>query len=112
LRQVIDMIAEGAFSPRERGLFRPLADSLLNQGDQYMLLADYASYLACQDRVSDLYRKPAAWARTAILNTAKMGKFSSDRTIAEYAADIWNVAPFPVENFRHEEEDQGKRSTP
>jgi starch phosphorylase len=101
LRQVIDMIAEGAFSPTERGLFRPIADSLLNQGDQYMLLADYASYIACQDRVGELYRDPAAWARTSILNTARMGKFSSDRTIAEYAADIWGVTPFPVEATRH-----------
>lgn len=100
LRQVIDMIAEGAFSPNEPGLFRPIADSLLNQGDQYMLLADYASYVACQEKVSELYRNPKAWARTSILNTARMGKFSSDRTIAEYAADIWDVAPFPVETYR------------
>lgn len=112
LRQVIDMIAEGDISPSERGLFRPLADSLLNQGDQYMLLADYAAYVACQDKVSELYRNPDAWARTAILNTAKMGKFSSDRTIAEYAAEIWDVAPFPVEGFRREEQKGANIPTP
>jgi starch phosphorylase len=91
LKQTLDMIAEGFFSPSNHDLFRPLVDSLLNQGDGYMLLADYASYIACQEEVSRVYRDRDEWARRAVLNIAGMGKFSSDRTIAEYARDIWGV---------------------
>jgi len=91
LKQTLDMIAEGFFSPSNHDLFRPLVDSLLNQGDGYMLLADYASYIACQEEVSRVYRDRNEWARRAVLNIAGMGKFSSDRTIAEYARDIWGV---------------------
>jgi len=92
LKQAIDMIARGAFSPEDPGRFRAISDSLLGH-DPYLLLADYASYIECQDRVDRLYRHPFEWARASILNTAGMGRFSSDRTIAEYAREIWNVHP-------------------
>ncbi len=101
LRKVLDMIAEGEFSPENRDLFKPIIDNLLNQGDRYMLLADYASYVNCQDEVGQLYRDSDEWARRAILNTAGMGKFSSDRTIAEYARDIWDVKTFTVSDAVH-----------
>jgi starch phosphorylase len=96
LRQVLDMISGGTFSPGDPNLFKPLVDILLNQGDNYLLLADYASYVACQEEVSRVYRNRDEWTRRAILNTAGMGKFSSDRTIADYARDIWNVEPHPI----------------
>jgi len=96
LQKVLDMIAAGHFSPGNRDLFRPLVDTLLNQGDHYMLLADYASYVACQEEVSSLYLDRNQWTRKAILNCAGMGKFSSDRTITEYAREIWGVTPLEV----------------
>jgi len=99
LRQVIDMIASGVFSPQQRNLFVPLVDSLMNS-DQYLLFADYASYVTCQERVAALYRNQDAWTRMAILNTARMGKFSSDRSIADYAADIWQAKPVLVNEFQ------------
>lgn len=91
LKKGLNMIAEGTFSPTNRELFRPIVDTLLNQGDYYMLLADYASYIACQEEVSALYLNQDEWARRAILNCAGIGKFSSDRTIADYAREIWGV---------------------
>jgi starch phosphorylase len=97
LKRVLDMLAEGYFSSQDTALFRPIVDSLLNQGDYYLLLADYASYIACQDRVSMLYLDQDEWARKSIMNTAGMGKFSSDRTITEYAQDIWGVEPVPID---------------
>jgi starch phosphorylase len=93
LKKVIDMIANGYFSPSHPSLFKPIVDSLLYQGDAYMLLADFESYVQCQQRVSEVYLDPEAWTRKSILNVANMGKFSSDRTIAEYARDIWGVTP-------------------
>jgi len=96
LQKVLDMISGGFFSPGDPNLFKPLVDSLLNQGDNYLLLADYASYVACQEEVSRLYRDQEEWTRRAILNTAGMGKFSSDRTIAEYAQDIWGVSTVEI----------------
>ena len=93
LARVLDMIRDDAFSPGDPGLFQPLVDSLLHWGDHYLLLADYASYVACQDRVARTYRDQATWTRMSILNVAKMGKFSSDRTIQEYAKEIWRVTP-------------------
>ena len=68
----------------------------LIESDHYQLLADYDEYVACQDRVDDLYRRPAAWTRSAILNVAGMGVFSSDRTIREYASEIWGVEPLSM----------------
>jgi starch phosphorylase len=101
LKKVLDQIAEGAFSPTNRDLFKPVVDALLNQGDHYMLLADYASYVACQEEVGKLYRDRDKWACRAILNTAGMGKFSSDRTVAEYAMDIWDVKTLAVSEAIH-----------
>jgi starch phosphorylase len=101
LKKVLDQIAEGEFSPVNRDLFKPIVDDLLNQGDRYMLLADYASYVACQEEVGSLYRDREEWARRAILNTAGMGKFSSDRSVAEYAMNIWDVQTLAVNDAIH-----------
>jgi starch phosphorylase len=81
------------FSPDERGRFQPIFDTLVNWGDHYLLLADYASYVATQDEVDALYGNADAWARKAVLNVAGMGQFSSDRTIAQYAHEIWRTRP-------------------
>lgn len=97
LKQVIDMIAEGHFSPENPDAFKPLIDSLLNQGDPYLVLADYEDYVRCQEEVARIYRNQGEWTRRSILSTAGMGKFSSDRAIAEYARDIWHVAPVTIE---------------
>ena len=96
LKAVLDAIGGGAFSPEEPGRYRGLIDSLLWGGDHYLLLADYESYVAAQARVDALYREPAQWVRCAIANVAGMGAFSSDRTIREYASQIWNVQPEPA----------------
>ena len=93
LKRVLDSIAQGEFSPEEPQRFVALVDSLLRFGDHYLLLADFASYLEAQGHVDALYRDSQAWARRALLNVAGMGVFSSDRTIAEYAEQIWHVAP-------------------
>ncbi|MGI5864108.1 MAG: glycogen/starch/alpha-glucan phosphorylase [Myxococcales bacterium] len=93
LKAVLDAIGSGTFSPDEPRLFQPIVDSLLNGGDQYMLLADFASYVACQEEVSRVYLDYERWTKMAILNTARIGKFSSDRTIREYADEIWRVKP-------------------
>lgn len=96
LRQVIDRIASGFFSHGDTGLFRPLVDNLLHK-DDYLLLADYQSYIDCQEQVSQAYRNWDHWTRMSILNTARMGKFSSDRSIRDYCQNIWKVQPVPVE---------------
>jgi starch phosphorylase len=92
LRRALDMIATGFFSPDDPERFRPIIDSLTHGGDRYMVLADYASYVACQERVDALYRDPEEWTRRAILNVAGMGRFSSDRAILEYAQKVWGVS--------------------
>lgn len=92
LKQVLDMIADGYFSVEEPGRYRSLVDSLLHH-DQYLLLADYASYIETQEKVGRLYQNQDAWMRMAILNVANMAKFSSDRAIADYAKNIWHVMP-------------------
>ena len=96
-RAALDLIFQDHFSPDEPGIFAPLRETLLDRGDYFMHLADLTSYAQAQQRVGELYADPDAWARKAIINVASSGKFSSDRTIAEYAADIWNVAPCPVD---------------
>jgi starch phosphorylase len=96
LRRVLDMIGGGGFSPGELGLFAPIVHSLLDGGDRYLVLADYGAYVACQDRVAEAYRDKAGWTRKSILNTARMGGFSSDRTIHQYAEEIWGVTPVRV----------------
>jgi len=93
LHQVLTQIASGVFSPQDPGRYRNLFDSLVNFGDHYQLLADYRSYVDTQDKVDELYRKPEEWQRRAARNIANMGYFSSDRTIQEYADEIWNIKP-------------------
>jgi starch phosphorylase len=95
-RAALDLIFSDYFSRNEPGIFEPLRETLLTHGDFYMHLADLKSYCEAQQRLGVLYADPGGWARTAILNVAGSGKFSSDRTIAEYAADIWKVEPCPV----------------
>jgi starch phosphorylase len=90
LHAVIDAIAGGAFSPGDEGRYRPLTDALLGQ-DNYLLLADFASYLQAQARVDALYADPATWAASAWRNIAGMGAFSADRTVAEYARKVWSA---------------------
>ena len=96
LARALDMIRDDTFSRGEPGLFRPIVDSLLAGGDRYFLLADYASYVAGQERVARTYRDQDAWTRMSILNVANMGKFSSDRTIRQYAEEIWGITPVKV----------------
>jgi len=93
LKQVLDMISSGFFNVEAPDRYVPVVENLLKNGDNYLLLADYASYIATQDAVSALYKDQEAWTKKAILNTARMAKFSSDRTIGEYAENIWNVKP-------------------
>ncbi len=95
LKGVIDLIASGHFSAGDSQLFKPLVDSLLYH-DEYLLFADYQSFVDCQDRVSQTYRDSDSWTRMSILNAARMGKFSSDRTIRQYCDEIWKVSPIPV----------------
>lgn len=93
LRAVLDFIASGALAGGDANLFRPLVGNLLDH-DPFLVLADYAAYVACQEQVTALWRTPQAWTRKAILNVARMGKFSSDRSIRDYCAQIWQIQPF------------------
>jgi glycogen phosphorylase len=95
-RAALDLIFSDHFSRYEPGAFAALRDTLLTHGDHYMHLADLTSYCQAQDRLGELYGNPDEWAKKAILNVASSGKFSSDRTIAEYASDIWKVEPCPI----------------
>jgi starch phosphorylase len=95
-RAALDLIFSGHFNRSEPGIFDPLRDVLLTGGDYYMHLADLTSYCQAQDRLGALYSDRGAWAQKAILNVASSGKFSSDRTIAQYAAEIWKAEPCPV----------------
>jgi glycogen phosphorylase len=95
-RAALDLIFSDYFSRNEPGIFAPLRDTLLTNGDHYMHLADLTSYCQAHERLGALYADPAGWARKAILNVASSGKFSSDRTIGEYAAEIWKVEACPV----------------
>ncbi|TVS20482.1 MAG: glycogen/starch/alpha-glucan phosphorylase [Planctomycetaceae bacterium] len=95
LRSVIDAIASGTFSAGDENVFRPIIASLLRY-DEYLLLADFASYIECSEQAADAYRDQDRWTRMSILNTARSGFFSSDRTIAQYCREIWNVAPVEV----------------
>jgi len=102
LRDVIDLIRSGFFSRGDTELFRPLIDGLLYQ-DPYLLLADFQSYVECQAKVSEAFGDTERWTRMSILNTARSGMFSSDRTIREYCADIWGVRPVPIQLLTHAE---------
>lgn len=95
LKTAIDMIANGYFSSSDISLFTPITNSLL-KNDLYMVLADFASYVNCQGLVSKLYRDQDEWTKKSIINVARIGKFSSDRTVHEYAEDIWNVKSVPI----------------
>jgi starch phosphorylase len=92
LREVIDFIASGALGRGDVELFRPIVENLLNH-DPFLLLADYQAYIDAQERVSALWRNPREWTRKSILNTARMGKFSSDRSIRDYCDRVWNIKP-------------------
>jgi glycogen phosphorylase len=96
-RQALDLIFNDHFSHDEPGIFAPIRETLLDRGDHYMHLADLTSYARAQDRLGELFAAPDAWAGKAIVNVACSGKFSSDRTISEYAVGIWNVTPCPME---------------
>jgi starch phosphorylase len=96
LREALDALSSGEFSRGDRNLFAPLVNSLLNS-DEYMLLADYQSYIDCQDRVSLAYKNQDEWTRMSILNVARIGKFSSDRSIRDYCADIWKTWPVKIQ---------------
>jgi len=98
IKQAIDMISTDFFSMLEPGIFRPIVQSLLDWGDHYMLLADLPAYIAAQERIDTEYRDTDLWDRKAILNVASAGKFSSDRTIRQYAEEIWHVSPCPVKD--------------
>ena len=93
LQKTLNMIAAGYFTPHEPKLFEPIVRGLLDQGDYYMILADYRPYVAAQEKVSQVFLDKDDWARRSILNTARMGKFSSDRSVLEYARNIWRVEP-------------------
>jgi starch phosphorylase len=97
LKQVLDMISHNHFSKDEPGIFDPIIKSLLEDGDTYCLLADFRSYMDTQDRVDELYGKPLDWTKKAVLNVARMGKFSSDRAIHQYAEEIWKIKPVHIE---------------
>ncbi len=99
LGAVFDAIAADMFSAGERGVFRPLLESLLTGGDHFMLLADYADYAAMRDRAGEVFRDRTAWHRKVVNNIASMGPFSSDRSVRDYAERIWHIRPveIPVE---------------
>jgi len=101
MRRIIDSIASGHFSRGDKDLFRPLIAKLLSARDEYVHLADLPSYVETQQRVDQAYRDRNAWLRKSLLNIARMGKFSSDRTISEYARDIWHIKPAVIGNFAH-----------
>jgi starch phosphorylase len=92
---VIDLVSSGHFSGGDASLFRPLIGALMEH-DPYLLFADYQSYVECQDRVSETYRDQDKWMQMSILNTIRMGKFSSDRAIREYCEGIWHAHPVTV----------------
>jgi len=101
MRRIIDSIASGHFSRGDKDVFRPLIAKLLGARDEYVHLADLPSYVETQQRVDEAYRDRHAWQRKSLLNIARMGKFSSDRTISEYARDIWRIKPAVIGNFAH-----------
>ena len=100
IRAALDLISSGHFNPAEPGVFNPILDVLLKNGDFYLHLADLRSYTDAHDRLGQFYRNPDAWANAAILNVASSGKFSSDRTISQYASEIWNVTPVSVDEAK------------
>ena len=94
LKQVVDQIRSGFFSPEQPDLFQPIGNTLLDGSDYYMLMADFEAYVQAQKDVEALYNKPSEWYKQAIHNVARIGKFSSDRTISDYASEIWGIKGF------------------
>jgi starch phosphorylase len=97
LKRVIDMISSDFFNEKDPGIFKPIIDGLMNQ-DYYCLFADYQSYIDTQDKVSSLYTNVEEWTKKSILNVARVGKFSSDRSIKDYAEKIWKVKPVKIQS--------------
>lgn len=97
LKKIVDMISSNYFSINEKDIFKPIIENLMNT-DYYCVFADYESYIDTQDRVSDLYRNTGEWTKKSILNVARAGKFSSDRSIFQYAENIWKISPVKIEN--------------
>lgn len=97
LKKIVDMISSNYFSINEKDIFKPIIENLMNT-DYYCVFADYESYVDTQDRVSDLYRNTGEWTKKSILNVARAGKFSSDRSIFQYAENIWKISPVKIEN--------------
>jgi starch phosphorylase len=102
LREALDLVRTGFFARGDRELFQPLVDALLER-DPYLVLADFEAYCRCQERVSAAYEDREDWARRAILNCARSGRFSSDRTIREYCNDIWRAGAVPVRLLSRDE---------
>jgi len=96
LRKAVDALVSGEFSAGDPSIFVNLHDSLIQSGDRYFVLADYRPYIQRQNKAAETFEDPAGWARKAVLTVARMGKFSSDRTIREYMRDIWQVKPLPI----------------
>jgi glycogen phosphorylase len=111
VREVLDLISSGFFSPEDKHLFKPLVDNLLGD-DRYMVLADFDAYVKAQEEVARAYLNPKRWWKSAIINVARMGFFSSDRTIKEYAKDIWDIHPVPVGVAERPNGTQPRPSTP
>jgi starch phosphorylase len=93
LKKALDMIDSGFFAPQNPRLFEPIFSALVDQGDYYLLLADYRSYIAAQEEAGRIFQDSEEWVRRSILNTASMGRFSSDRSVREYADRVWNTTP-------------------
>jgi starch phosphorylase len=91
VKRILDAFDSTLFSPKEAGLFHWIVESILDRGDAYFHLADLPAYLEAQNRVDDTFKQPATWASKAILNVARIGRFSSDRTVLEYARDTWEI---------------------
>ncbi|NJL48942.1 MAG: glycogen/starch/alpha-glucan phosphorylase, partial [Leptolyngbyaceae cyanobacterium SM2_5_2] len=106
LKGVIDLVNSGFFAKGDGNLFRPLTDKLLYE-DPFLLLADYQSYIDCQDRAGAAYKDPENWSRMSIINAVRMGKFSSDRSIRDYCNNIWKASPVPVELMDYEQAQAG-----
>ncbi|HEY9846227.1 MAG TPA: glycogen/starch/alpha-glucan family phosphorylase, partial [Candidatus Caenarcaniphilales bacterium] len=106
LRKVVERLESGYFSPKQPELFKPIVDSLLHK-DEYLLFADYQSYVECQERASQAYQDQPNWTRMSILNAVRMGKFSSDRTIREYCQEIWQAESVEIELEAYEQEAAG-----
>ena len=99
VKEVMDALASDRFCPNEHGLFRWIFDELVHRGDKYYHIADFPSYVEAQQEISDEFLKDEIWCRKAILNVARIGKFSSDRTVLEYARDIWHIGPYEKSRF-------------